>query len=345
MAMSSTYTHTIVPAQRYLLRCQELINSEDFRLVEAIGVEASTRSSPSTTPIDDGPPEYNDKKHELVSVLVNLMYLQCIHCLLYDACHGMYADLEAQLPDLAVRFLPSNSSKRAPQLSFPSWFIRRYSISLRLYSELAPFFWFGTCFYISNCWRKKVYTLSKIIVDDSHFALGLSQKEWLADAANLVSRLDVIPQVLENAANQLNDTWTPSPAEAHEKRPTYLLMSSCKLFCTTALARIYMEISKLPIVPKDQINHFRTQAMESVQAFFLIHKTFNQEGDFRHLDYFVIVSRSSSFSAREVFYVTDSCNSRVGIISATSIRPFTRAASIGTLSQRSLDKLLSWRAR
>lgn len=115
MAMFSTYTHTIVPAQRYLLRCQELITFEDFRLVEPTGVDASTRSSPSsTTAADDRPPEYNDKKHEQVSVLVNLIYLQCIHCLLYDACHGMYADLEAQLPDFEVRL----SNSHIPQSPF-----------------------------------------------------------------------------------------------------------------------------------------------------------------------------------------------------------------------------------
>ena len=106
MAMFYTYTHTIIPAQRYLLRCKELIESEGFRFVEPTGADVSTRSSPSATAIDDRQPEYNDKKHELVSVLVNLIYLQCIHCMLYDACHGMYADLEAQLPDFAVRFLP-----------------------------------------------------------------------------------------------------------------------------------------------------------------------------------------------------------------------------------------------
>lgn len=150
LAMSSTYTHTIVPAQRYLLRCQELIKSEDLGLVESTVVDASTRSSPFTTGIDDRPPEYNDRKHELVSVLVNLIYLQCIHCLLYDACHGMYADLEAQLPDFEVHFPSLYSSKHVPQSSFLSGLIRTFSTSPLSYSELAPFFWFGTCFCTSS---------------------------------------------------------------------------------------------------------------------------------------------------------------------------------------------------
>jgi hypothetical protein len=156
MAMFSTYTHTVVPAQRYLMRCQRLITSEDFRLVEPSGVDTSTRSSPSTTSTDDRPPEYNDKKHELVSVLVNLIYLQCIHCLLYDACHGMYADLETQLPDFEVRCLRLHPSKPFHQLSSLSGLIRMFSISLRSCSELVPFFWFGTRFCISSCWNKKV---------------------------------------------------------------------------------------------------------------------------------------------------------------------------------------------
>ena len=101
MALSCTYTHTLVPARRYLERCQEMIRTEGFRLADPTWVDASSRGSPSTV-IDDRPPEYTDEKHELVSVLVNLMYLQCMHCMLYNECHGMYADLEAQLPDFAV---------------------------------------------------------------------------------------------------------------------------------------------------------------------------------------------------------------------------------------------------
>ena len=305
MAMSSTYSHTTIPAQRYLLRCQELIKSEDFRLVEPTEVEASTRPPPFTAVIGDRPPEYNDEKHELVSLLVNLIYLQCIHCLLYDACHGMYADLEAQLPDFAVRFLRLHHSEPIPQPPFLSGFIRRLSIPLPLYLELAPSSWFGTCFCISICWRKQVCTPSKIIVVDAHSrSIGLSQKVWLADAANLLSRLDVILQVLDSAANQLNDTGTLLPVEAHEKRHTYLLMSSCKLFCATARARIYMEISKLPIVPRVRSDEFRNLAMESVQDFLLIYKAFDRENDLRHLDYFVVVSRNGGFSMRFSIWLT-----------------------------------------
>lgn len=159
MATFSTYTHTTVPAQRYLLRCQELIRSEDFSLVEPAGVDASTRSSPSAIAVDDRLPEYNDKKHELVSMLVNLMYLQCVHCLLYDACHGMYADIEAQLPDFAVRFsVTTLFNPPIPQLTFLSWLIRRFLTSRCSYSGLVPYFWFGTCFCISSCCRTKVCT-------------------------------------------------------------------------------------------------------------------------------------------------------------------------------------------
>ena len=126
--------------------------------------------------------------------------------------------------------------------------------------------------------------------------LGLSQKEWLADAALLKPRLGVILGVLNNAINQLNDTGMLFPLEAHGTRQTYLLLSSCKLFCLTAQARIYMETSKLPILPQDQMDHFRGLAVQSIGAFFDIHKTFDQEGDLRHLDYFVIVRRSNRFS-------------------------------------------------
>jgi len=105
MTMSCTYTHTIVPAQRYLERCQEMIRTEGFSLVDPTWVDASSRGSPS--PVDDDrPSEYTEEKHELVSILVNLMYIQCMHCMLYDKCHGMFADLEAQLPDFEVGFPP-----------------------------------------------------------------------------------------------------------------------------------------------------------------------------------------------------------------------------------------------
>ena len=104
MAMSCTYTHTLVPGRRYMIKCEEIVLSQDFRLVEPTWIDASTRSSPSVGMVDDRPPEYTEKKHEEVSVLLNLLYLQCMHCILYDECHGMYANLEAQLPDFAVRF-------------------------------------------------------------------------------------------------------------------------------------------------------------------------------------------------------------------------------------------------
>jgi hypothetical protein len=127
------------------------------------------------------------------------------------------------------------------------------------------------------------------------YALGLSQRGWLADAVNLVSQLNLVLQLLDNAVNRLDDTVTLSPAEAHGTRPTYLLVSSCKLFCMTARARIYMETSKLPILPKVQVAKFQNLAMESLQDFFQTHKTFDQEGDLRYLDYFVVVSRSNNF--------------------------------------------------
>lgn len=102
MATACTYTHTLVPARRYLERCHEMILKEDFRLVET-WIDASVRRAPSAV---DRPTEYTEDKHELVSILLNLMYLQCIHCLIYDECHGMFADLESQLPDFEVRRLP-----------------------------------------------------------------------------------------------------------------------------------------------------------------------------------------------------------------------------------------------
>ena len=131
-------------------------------------------------------------------------------------------------------------------------------------------------------------------------ALDLSQKEWLVDAVNLMSRLTDILQVLDNAVNRSNDPESrilPDGIlrEGHETRQTYLLLSSCKLFCMTAQAQIYMETSKLPIVPKDQKGRFRDMARDSMQAFFLIYKTFDQEDDLLHLDYFTIVSRGYDF--------------------------------------------------
>ena len=104
-----------------------------------------------------------------------------------------------------------------------------------------------------------------------------------------MSRLDVVLQVLDNAINQLNDTGRMSPRENYETRQTFLLMSSCKLFCMTARSRIYKATTDLPIVPKGQKNKFRDLARESIQSFFLIYKTFNQKSDLLHLDYFIVV--------------------------------------------------------
>ena len=168
MAMSCTYTHTLVPGRRYLMRCEELVKSEDMRLVEPTWIDASTRRSPSVAHVHDHPPEYTEKKHELVSVLANLMYLQCMHCLLYGRCHGMFADLEAQLPDFAVRPLHIPSSKCSAQVSFSSGLIRKFSIFLRRCSELAPFFWFGTCFCISIRSRHQVGASSQVIDADAY---------------------------------------------------------------------------------------------------------------------------------------------------------------------------------
>lgn len=113
-----------------------------------------------------------------------------------------------------------------------------------------------------------------------------------------MSGLTGILQVLSSAVDRLSDTGRTSPRDSYELRETYLLMSTCKLFCMTAQARIYMETSKLPIVPRSQTGKFRDLARDSLQAFFLIYKTFDQEEDIRHLDYFIIVSRSSTFSLR-----------------------------------------------
>jgi len=128
------------------------------------------------------------------------------------------------------------------------------------------------------------------------YGLDLSQKEWLSDAVNLMSRLTGILQVLDNAIGRIDDTGQMSPREVHDQRQMYLLMSSCKLFCMTAQARIYMETSKLPIVPKDQTGRFRDLARGSVQDFFLIYKTFDREDDLFNLDYFTTVSRTSTIS-------------------------------------------------
>lgn len=122
--------------------------------------------------------------------------------------------------------------------------------------------------------------------------LDLSQKEWLSEAVNLMSGLKRILEVLDEA---LNHTGRMSPQDPHDRRQTYLLMSSCKLFCMTAQARIHMETSNLPIVPKNQTGRFRDLARDSVQHYLLIYKTFDQEDDLLHLDYFLVVSRSSLF--------------------------------------------------
>ena len=105
MAMSCTYTHTLVPARRYLERCEDMVRTQGFRLVDPSWIDASSRASPYTA-TDDRPSEYTEEKHEMVSILVNLIYIQCMHCMLYNKCHGMFADLEAQLSDFAVRCPP-----------------------------------------------------------------------------------------------------------------------------------------------------------------------------------------------------------------------------------------------
>jgi len=175
----------------------------------------------------------------------------------------MYADLEAQLPGFARAY---------PNVFDLSSFVLRARTILLV---------------------RDMFLHIKLLDKE-----GLSQKEWLTDAVNLVSRLNVVLQVLDNAINHLNDTGTLLPAETHEKRQTYLLISSCKLFSTTARARIYLETSKLPIVPISQINKFRALAMESIHAFLQIHKTFDQEGDLRDLDYFVV---SCWYHIRDVY--------------------------------------------
>ena len=110
MSMSCTYTNTLVPARRYLRRCQDMIRTQGYGL-DPNWIDASSRASPCPI-IDNRPSEYTEEKHEMVSILVNLMYLQCMHCMLYDKCHGLFADLEAQLLDFAVRCPLSSRSRR-----------------------------------------------------------------------------------------------------------------------------------------------------------------------------------------------------------------------------------------
>ena len=98
-----------------------------------------------------------------------------------------------------------------------------------------------------------------------------------------------------------NDVWEKSiESSSFLRRPINgrhtFLTSSCKLFCMIARARMYMETSKLPIVPKGKIGKFCDLARDSVQTFLLIYKTFDQEDDLRHLNYFITGSRSSTFS-------------------------------------------------
>jgi len=153
-------------------------------------------------------------------------------------------------------------------------------------------------FYISNFSSNQVSvpSLTALLSPVLTQCLDLSQKEWLQEAVNLMSQLTEVLRVLDSALLTLNDTGRMSPRENHEQRQTYLLMSSCKLFCVTAQAQIYMETSKLPIVPKGQTGTFRDLARESMQGFFMIYKTFDREDDLRYLDYFTTVSRSSQFS-------------------------------------------------
>jgi len=107
-----------------------------------------------------------------------------------------------------------------------------------------------------------------------------------------MSRLKVITQVLENALDRLESPGSSSPGDNFEQRQIYLLMSSCKLFCMTAQARIYLETSRLPIVPKGEKAPFREMARDSVKTFLMIYKTFNRDGDLRHLDYLTTVRPS-----------------------------------------------------
>ena len=152
------------------------------------------------------------------------------------------------------------------------------------------------CSYISirpkNKVRESSQKISSLLVLIP--SLDLSQKEWLTGSVRLMDGLSTIIQVLDNALGRVSNPGSVSPGENYERRQTYLLMSSCKLFCMTAEARIYLETSKLPIVPKGEKDKFRGLARESVHTYLGIYKTFDQEDDLRHLDYFTTVSRSST---------------------------------------------------
>ena len=308
MAMACTYTHTLVPARRYLERCQEIIKLYQLTMGDSTWIDASSRRSPPVV-INDRPPEYTDEKHEEVSILVNLMYLQCIHCIMYNECHGLYADLEAQLPDFEVSCLCDRVPQDTP-LNYH--FVAGLSRGFRtlLYGAQSPHRSFG-----SGCvpaYRSAPATRSAHFPHNTSSSavltqgLDISQKEWLQDTAYLMSRLADTLQVLDNAVKRLNDNTAnnfddnedPTPLDptlvaSHEKRQAYLLLSSCKLFCMTAQAQIYMETSNLPIVPKEQKSTFRDIARDSMKAFLAIYKTFDQEDDLRHLDYFTTVSLPS----------------------------------------------------
>lgn len=103
-----------------------------------------------------------------------------------------------------------------------------------------------------------------------------------------------LTELLHVIGSALNNTGVMLQDDPDDQRQTYLLMSSCKLFCMTAQARIYMETSKLPIVPKDQKGTFRDLAKGSVEAFLQTYQTFDEGKDLRYLDYFISVSRTLS---------------------------------------------------
>ena len=119
----------------------------------------------------------------------------------------------------------------------------------------------------------------------------ISQRSWLEKARDLMPKLTELLHVIGSA---LNNTGVMLQDDPDDQRQTYLLMSSCKLFCMTAQARIYMETSKLPIVPKDQKGTFRDLAKGSVEAFLQTYQTFDEGKDLRYLDYFISVSRTLS---------------------------------------------------
>lgn len=125
--------------------------------------------------------------------------------------------------------------------------------------------------------------------------LDISQRSWLEKARDLMPRLTGLLHVIGCA---LDSTGLISQQSPDDQRQTYLLMSSCKLFCMTAQARIYMETSKLPIVPKGQKGTFRDLAKDSVEAFLLTYRTFDEEKDLRYLDYFITVSRTLSLAVQ-----------------------------------------------